>query len=267
MPKSFIVFNGQSSTKFGLTIEELPDSNHPERRAAPYQIEGRNGSFVHEDGVFGNYEQGYAFNTRNITTGRNTYQTARDIASWLLSSSGYCRLEDTYEPEYYRLARFAGPFNVENILRRYGRGTLSFDCRPERYLKSGEKAITLFENVDLSTSIIQHAFIMNPCAFSAKPLIRLTGRGQIRLMTESCDDINADITDLLIQLNHQVDMTITIDCASFEVSEPSWVTYKTLYPILPTLQPGRNQLSVTNVGTDKTGYITKLEIIPRWWTV
>ena len=62
-------------------------------------------------------------------------------------------------------------------------------------------------------------------------------------------------------------MTITIDCASFEVSEPSWVTYKTLYPILPTLQPGRNQLSVTNVGTDKTGYITKLEIIPRWWTV
>ena len=102
MPKSFIIFNGQSSAKFGLTIEQLPDSNHPERRAEPYQIAGRNGSFVREDGTFENYEQPYQFNTRNITTQRDAYQTARDIAAWLLGSSDYCRLEDTYEPEYYR---------------------------------------------------------------------------------------------------------------------------------------------------------------------
>lgn len=265
MPKSFIVFNGQSSAKFGLTIEELPESNHPERRAEPYQIEGRNGSFVHEDGVFENYEQAYAFNTRNITTGRNTYQTACDIAAWLLSSSGYCRLEDTYEPEYYRLARFAGPFNVENILRKYGRGILSFDCRPERYLKSGEKAVTLLENVDLSTTIMDRADIINPCAFAAKSLIRLTGRGQIRLMAEG-GSLNDPLIDVMIQME-EFDTTLEIDCASYAVQRPGAITYQSRYPELPTLYPGKNTFSVSNVGTDKTGYITKLEIVPRWWTV
>lgn len=265
MPKSFIVFNGQSSAKFGLTVEELPDSNHPERRAEPYQIEGRNGSFVHEDGVFENYEQGYAFNTRNITTGRNTYQTARDIAAWLLSSSGYCRLEDTYEPEYYRLARFAGPFNVENILRRYGRGTLSFDCRPERYLKSGEKAITLFESLDLATPDGATAQLKNPCAFSATPVVRITAKNVVRIVKASSPSFYMDLS---IDFGN-IEKTVVIDCEKYTIDniDPVNITYNTPYPMLMTLTPNNNQIAVMPPYSGTAGYISQFEIIPRWWTV
>ena len=163
--RSTIYFDGKSSADFGLIVEYYPESVHAARRGELIPIPGRNGVIVREDGAFDTYTQQYQVWFRN-TMGRDTYQKARDVAEWLLSASGFCRLEDTYEPEHFRLARFVGPLNVETVLRNHGRVTLEFDVQPQRYLKSGETPIS-YEG-DSSTVFS----ITNPTQFEARPLLK-----------------------------------------------------------------------------------------------
>ena len=163
--RSTIYFDGKSSADFGLIVEYFPESVHAARRGELITIPGRNGVIVREDGAFDTYSQQYQVWFRN-TMGRDTYQKARDVAEWLLSASGFCRLEDTYEPEHFRLARFVGPLSVETVLRNHGRATLEFDVQPQRYLKSGETPIR-FESES------EGAFtITNPTQFEARPLMK-----------------------------------------------------------------------------------------------
>ena len=163
--RSTIYFNGKSSADFGLIVEYYPESVHAARRGELIPIPGRNGVIIREDGAYDTYQQTYQIWFRN-TLNRDTFQTARDVAEWLLGASGFCRLEDTYEPEHFRLARFVGPLNIETVLRDHGRATLEFDVQPQRYLKSGETPIS-YEG-DSTTSFS----ITNPTRFEARPLLK-----------------------------------------------------------------------------------------------
>ena len=163
--RSTIYFNGQSSADFGLIVEYYPESVHAARRGELIPIPGRNGVIIREDGAYDTYSQTFQIWFRN-TLNRDTFQTARDVAEWLLGASGFCRLEDTYELEHFRLARFVGPLNVETVLKNHGRATLEFDVQPKRYLKSGETPLT-FTGGATST-------ITNPTQFEAIPLLKFT---------------------------------------------------------------------------------------------
>ena len=163
--RSTIYFNGKSSADFGLIVEYFPESVHAARRGELIPIPGRNGVIIREDGAYDTYQQTYQIWFRN-TLNRDTFQTARDVAEWLLAASGFCRLEDTYEPEHFRLARFVGPLNIETVLRDHGRATLEFDVQPQRYLKSGETPIS-YEGDSTTTFSIT-----NPTQFEARPLLK-----------------------------------------------------------------------------------------------
>ena len=163
--RSTIYFNGKSSADFGLIVEYYPESVHAARRGELIPIPGRNGVIIREDGAYDTYSQTFQIWFRN-TLNRDTFQTARDVAEWLLGASGFCRLEDTYEPEYFRLARFVGPLNVETVLKNHGRATLEFDVQPQRYLKSGETPLTFTGG--------SSATIMNPTQFEARPMLKFS---------------------------------------------------------------------------------------------
>lgn len=163
--RSTIYFNGKSSADFGLIVEYYPESVHAARRGELIPIPGRNGVIIREDGAYDTYSQTFQIWFRN-TLNRDTFQTARDVAEWLLGASGFCRLEDTYEQEHFRLARFVGPLNVETVLKNHGRATLEFDVQPQRYLKSGETPLTFTGGAS--------ATIMNPTQFEARPLLKFS---------------------------------------------------------------------------------------------
>ena len=163
--RSTIYFNGKSSADFGLNVEYYPESVHAARRGELISIPGRNGVIIREDGAYDTYQQTFQIWFRN-TLNRDTFQTARDVAEWLLGASGFCRLEDTYEQEHFRLARFVGPLNVETVLKNHGRATLEFDVQPQRYLKSGETPLTFTGG--------SSATIMNPTQFEARPLLKFS---------------------------------------------------------------------------------------------
>lgn len=241
-----IIFNGESSRDHGIVIEKYPETVHPAKRGEGYQIMGRSGTYYHETGCYENVIQPYGIAIREGRFRRADLRS-NDIAAWLLGSSGYCRLEDSFSPEEYRLARFAGPMNIEQILGLYGRCTLEFDCKPERWLKSGEKAL----NIKTTASVY------NPTIFAAKPLIKITSS-----------------SNMIVKINNVLFMTITtseeltavIDCEEMTVRHPVGVslmnktTFANEWNEFPTLEPGMSTFTLT-------GNETVFEVIPRWWTV
>lgn len=132
-----ITFNGRSSDEFGCVVSVRPDHTRGTRLGEVVEIPGRNTALTLEYGSYGTYTQMYQVSFKEGSD-VPPHKRAAQVAEWLLGSSGFCRLEDSFEPDCYRLARFAGPLNIAQIAGEYGSCTLEFVCQPQRYLKSGE---------------------------------------------------------------------------------------------------------------------------------
>ena len=161
--KHSFIFNGKSSLDYGIIIATHPESRHAERRGSTSTIPGRHGALFRDEAAFSTYEISYdvLLDARNVG---DMYHIGRDISAWLLTANGYCRLEDTYEPEHYRMVRYVGSPDVANILFKFGRAELEFEVQPQRYLKSGEKEIVITDD---------GVTLYNPTAQEAYPLIKL----------------------------------------------------------------------------------------------
>lgn len=144
----YFVFDGKKSTDYGLYMASDPNAIHPARRGELFPIPGRNGSIVREDGSYDTYTQTYDVLLDSNMISTDVYAHAREVAAWLLGSRGFCRLEDSYEPEYFRLARCAAQMGVENRLARFGRAQIPFEVQPQRYLKLGETEIGIESGED-----------------------------------------------------------------------------------------------------------------------
>ena len=160
-----IRFNGISSADFGCTIECRPNHTRGSRRGELIEVPGRNGAAVLEDGSFTTYTQEYVMAFKEGDT-VPPYQRAAQVAEWLLGSRGFCRLEDDFEPNVYRMARYAGALNIEQVADKYGQVVLEFECQPQRYLKSGETPISYEGD---SSTVFR---IANPTLFEARPLLK-----------------------------------------------------------------------------------------------
>lgn len=88
--------------------------------------------------------------TLRITTKKQSgmyYQMAERVYQWLTTPVGYARLEDSSDPDYYRLGYFKQNLEFENILSQAGRGTIEFICKPEKYRKFRTEHSTSLTNV------------------------------------------------------------------------------------------------------------------------
>lgn len=132
-----ITFNGRSSDEFGCTIEERPNHMRGSRRGQLVEIPGRNGEISVEDDSYSTYTQKYKLAFKEGST-MPTYKRAAQVAQWLLGARGFCRLEDSFEPDVFRMVRYSGDLNIEQVAAEYGEAEIEFTCQPQRYLKSGE---------------------------------------------------------------------------------------------------------------------------------
>lgn len=233
---SYIRFDGVNSNTLGLFISGEGTYNSPERDTESMSIPGRNGTLQIDNGRYNNITVSYpAFITGDFDT------RSMAVRSWLTGSIGYKRLEDTYHPDEFRLARFAGPIEFEmGFLNLNGKCTVSFDCKPQRFLKSGEFAIPF------TTA----GSIYNDTSFEARPLIRVYGTTAGTVT----------IGNTVMQIN-SIDEWVDIDCDLMDSYKGSTNCNGNVYiPTFPVLSPG-------STGVLFDGGITKIEIKPRWWTV
>lgn len=150
-----IRFNGISSADFGCTIERRPNHTRGSRRGELIEVPGRNGAAVLEDGSFTTYTQEYVMAFKEGDT-VPPYKRAAQVAEWLLGSRGFCRLEDDFEPNVYRMARYAGALNIEQVADEYGRVVLEFECQPQRYFLFGECDISISNYNNSATVVVRN---------------------------------------------------------------------------------------------------------------
>ncbi len=140
-----VIFDGRSSKNYGIQVEHPPGYQTPARDYEMVHIPGRNGDLLIDNGSYQNVSREY-----EIAVGSEDgdfTEMANRIAEWLYSTSGYARLEDSYEPGYYRMAACQEGITVENLEQHAGRAKVVFNCKPQRFLKSGEEIVEVRKRV------------------------------------------------------------------------------------------------------------------------
>ncbi len=235
--RNYIVYNGKSFLDFGVFISGAGTYDAPERDTSKVEIVGRNGDLTLDNGRYKNIKVKYpAFVISNFS------ENVEALRNYLLTQSGYVRLEDTYHPEEFRLAKISGGFTTKPVAQLIaGEFDLEFDCYPQRFLKSGEAA------VEFSAA----GTIINKYLTEAKPLIRAYGTGSFTIggVTVQITSANS-YTDIDCDLQEAYKDTLATNCNANIVLTNG---------VFPTLKAGSNAITLSG--------ISKLEITPRWWVL
>lgn len=234
--RNYFTLDGVDSRDFGVYISGQGTFSAPARSYELLPVPGRNGDLVGTEKRFENGELTYpAFIYANFK------QNIADFRAFLNSLFGYHRLVDSYHPNEYRMVFFQGEFDPDVTAKNDAASfDITFNCKPQRFLLSGEQATTLTAD----------GTITNPTRFNSQPLLRVYGAGDL--------GINGDTITI-----SQADVYTDIDCEMMDAykgteNRNQYITL-TNYNF-PVLVPGENGIAL---GTG----ITRVEITPRWWTV
>lgn len=166
-----LTFGGVNSGDYGIYITGEGVYSAPERAVELTAVPGRNGAVPVDLGRWENIEVVYP-----ASTGQNSqvdFRTAvADFRNAVASKLGYQRLEDTYHPDEYRMALFIAGMEVEAEAGGItGEFELRFNCKPQRFLTSGETAVAVANN----------GTITNPTQLDAAPILQITGYGSMTI--------------------------------------------------------------------------------------
>ena len=238
-PYGKIFFSGRYSDDFGIHVEEPPSYIWPDHSYDHQKVSGKNGDVLLDPDRFENVTKKYKISAYD---GTNFYKVASKVSEWLHRgySSKYVRLEDSYEPDVYMLAVYEESNTLENVLAKAGKCEIAFNCKPQRFLISGDKRI------DVSYSGKR---ITNPTNYPSCPLIRFNGSGTIR--------ING--VEIVVYANFN---TITFDSESYNAYDSAG---RNMNAYVSTINPIRLYPGVNTITFD--GDIYGLSIVPRWWRV
>ena len=182
-------FDGKRSGDYNTYITGSAVYNAPEREVEMIEIPGRNGAFALDKGRFQNIEVTYPAGIY-AESQEDFAKALSDLRNMLCSRTGYCRLEDEYNPDEYRMAVYKSGLDVDPVaFQRAGEFNIVFDCKPQRFLKSGETKQTITLSGDTIT---------NPTLFEASPLLEIKGYGTIVIGGENVTLNNVTIGNIKI---------------------------------------------------------------------
>ncbi len=164
------VFDGVDSKDFGVYVSEVSVFDAPERDVEIIEIPGRNGAYMLDKGRFKNIPVTYKCFFES-TDSEEFADTISELRNELCSRIGYKRLECELNPDEYRSAAFKDGLTVTNINAQSGEFDIVFDCKPQRFLKSGETAV----------EVTSGDTITNPTLFESSPLLTVDGYGDLFL--------------------------------------------------------------------------------------
>lgn len=236
----FFTYNGVSSAAFLARV--FPTDSMLKAPAHKYNqvvVPGRSGKLLMDLASYDNLPREYDVQI----FGDSELGMFIALRNYLASCTGYLRLTDSFDTTHYYMASYTEAFDLtaDWHSKKRARGTITFDCKPQRFLLSGETAV-------VKTS---SGSITNPTRFAAKPLLRVT-------TTRSTGSV-LGVGGTNITIKRQG--VTYIDCETgraYNGTTPydSLVSLNTID--YPALVPGSNGISL---GTG----ISRVEITPRWW--
>lgn len=234
MSMDYLIFDGFNTLAVDARVFQKNVRPSPEKIYEKVEVAGRNGTILYDTGRWSDVEVEYSFIIRE-----NVRENVVALRNALLAKSGYKRLMDSYNYDEIYEAYYNGSMTV--MYSRgdtMAKGTLTFMRRPERFLASGDKAITITDS---------SATVRNPTSFDAKPLIRVVGTGTFTIGGNTVT-ISSNSTYIDIDSERQ-------DCYCGTDNKNGAVAFST--GEFPVFVPGNNTIT-------KSG-ITSLTITPRWW--
>lgn len=236
MGLNYFMIDEVSSRDFGVIISNAAVFNAPARVFESVNVPGRNGAILFDQGYYENVTVSYEASLLNEGVNLDGFR------AWIMSHTGYCRIEDTYHSEEFRIGVPDGGFEA-TLNEQLAAGTFSvkFNCKPQRFLKVGE----LFTAYDSAVTLF------NPTRFPAKPLIKVYGYGLLGIGDQS-----------VTISRHSLDY-IELDCdiADAYCENTNANSYVKLsgdnYP----------ELTAGKTGIKFSEGISLVEIAPRWWTL
>ena len=197
-------------------------------------IPGRNGDLVRYTGSYENRSGSASC----FCLQTNVERAVSSAGLFLMKKKGYRRLETSDDPDHYWMARVENSPRIEQRLRMLAPFEVGFDCKPQRFLKSGENPVVFTSNGSL----------FNQYGQVALPFITLYGQGKGRLTIGDCvveikalDGVLCLDSDTQNAYNGNGNQNMIINA-----------------PVFPTLKDGENKVSFS-------GDIEWIEITPRWW--
>ena len=197
-------------------------------------IPGRNGALIFDTGSYKN-----RIGSASCFCLQEDVEAAVSSAGrFLMGGHGYRRLETSDDPDHYWMARVKNSPQIEMRLRVIAPFEIEFDCKPQRFLKSGEN----------KTSFTASGSISNQYGQTALPLIALYGNGTGKLTIGSCI-VEVKNLDRVLYLDSDTQNAYNDNGnQNMNVNAPSF----------PTLPDGETQIAFS-------GGINRVEIVPRWW--
>lgn len=234
-----LVFDGIDAAAYGLVVYRADVDEIAARDVEAVEIAGRNGVLHLDNGRWRERTQTYGVYVPTPDSGYYADALGRVRTMFGQRGKGYKRLTDTYNPDSFALASFVDAIAPEPLaFRTKGVIELSFSCRPERFLKSGERVITTASSVTLN----------NPTGMPARPLLRVYGTGAGTLSVGAVI-VYIDAIDGYVDIDCDL-----CDCYKGAVNCNSDVRLSEF----PTLGAGSTGVSIT-------GALASVEITPRWW--
>lgn len=172
------------------------------------------------------------------TDADNIHALIANVNRWV-STKGYKKLVKSGDENAYRLARIANGAEIMTRLNRLSSFSITFDCKPQRFLLTGETPIEVLESGQA----------INNAGIGGLPLIKVYG---------TSGDVS--VNGYSISIN-TIDEYLTIDCDLQDaykdtVNRNAYISCSEF----PKLQAGENVV-IFSEG------IEKVEITPRWYTL
>ena len=228
--KCNLTINQKPLSDYGVYFDYSEGFKTPEREYNAYSVIGRNGDLlISKERYKNNHIELECYIESNFV------QNYANLINYLHTLDGYCRLEVSNEPDVYMMACLEGEIEPKAYNNDFGEFTLKFNCKPQKYLKSGEIAIPITTNT-----------LYNSTSQIAKPLIEVAGTGTINFNSSILVLANNTSTTF-------IDCEIQ-DCYEGIINRNPDLTITGAFPVLAI---GENSISATG--------FSSVKLYPRWW--
>lgn len=238
--KDFFVYKGRSSEEFGLIINNELSFTAPERDVTLHEVPGVDGDLVVDNGRLKGFDKKFTVSLI-VPEGKTLDGAAKEISEWLRSDVSWDKLYFTGYEGYYYEAICYETFDIQDVLKTFGKAVITFRCKPYKYKDGGQT----------SFFISNGQTIVNTEKRIAKPIIKIVGDGDITVKNNGQDWL----------ILKSVDGYITIDSLRMSVYKDNVSQFSkmnaSLNPLFPLLGVGDNEITWT-------GTVITFEITPRW---
>ena len=226
--------DGMDARSVGIQLQAPIEFSEAVPVVEEQTIPGRNGDLIWETGSYENRSGSASC----FCLQKDVEKAVSSAGRFLMVKKGYRRLETSDDPDHYWMARVENSPRIEQRLRTLAPFEIGFDCKPQRFVKSGENPIVFTSSGSL----------FNQYGQIALPFITLYGQGAGRLT----------IGDCVVEVK-ALDGTLYLDSDTQNAYNDNGNQNLNINaPVFPVLGDGEIPVAFS-------GGIERVEIIPRWW--